>query len=407
MIEYSSFEVADLGELAKIIPAREPELRVVINRVPVVQGQESLIPVCEPTLGGNEEKYVLECVRNNWISSAGAFVRQFEEMFAEFCGTRFAVACSSGTTALHLALYTLGIGPGDEVIIPTFTMVATANTIHHCGATPVFVDSEPETWNIDVGKIRAAITARTKAIVPVHTYGHPADMDTILEIARQHGLLVIEDAAEAHGARYKGRPVGSFGDCGCFSFYANKIITTGEGGMITTDNEELALKAQNIRDHAFSKERHFWHRAVAHNFRMSNLQAAVGVAQMERADWLVRRRIDNAMLYNARLGKVKGIRLPPTSADVKNVYWMYSILIEDEFGRTRDEVRRQLADHAIETRTFFIPLHLQPIYFRREYLGRFPVAEMLCQRGFYLPSSASLTEENIDFVCSRIAAVAA
>jgi perosamine synthetase len=406
MIEYSSFQVEDLGELARIIPAREPVLKVAVPRLPVVQGNGTIIPVCEPDLSGNEERYVLECVRTNWISSAGAFIVQFEKMFAEFCGTRHAVACTSGTAALQLALYTLGIGPGDEVIIPTFTMVATANTIRHCGATPVFVDSEPRTWNMDVTRVAAAVTPRTKAIVPVHTYGHPVDMDAVRDVARAHGLLVVEDAAEAHGARYKGRRIGSLGDCACFSFYANKIVTTGEGGMITTDSEELAQKARNIRDHAFSQERHFWHRAVGHNFRMTNLQAAVGVAQMERVDWLVERRIANAMRYNARLAGLPGLTLPPADEAVRNVYWMYSILIGEEFGATRDDVRRHLAEHAIETRTFFIPMHLQPIYHRPEYHGRFPVAEMLCQRGFYLPSAPTLTEAQIDTICAHIRALA-
>jgi perosamine synthetase len=406
VIKYSCLQVEDLPETSRIIPGQEPELKLVINRVPVIEGAEKIIPVCEPTLAGNEEAYVLECVRSGWISSAGRFVTRFEEMFAEFCGTRFAVTCSSGTAALQLALYTLGIAEGDEVIIPSFTMVATANAVRHCGATPVFVDSEPRTWNIDVTKIEAAVTPRTKAIVPVHTYGHPVDMDPLLEIARRRGLLVIEDAAEAHGATYKGRSVGRLGDCGCFSFYANKIITTGEGGMITTDNQELAQKAKNIRAHAFSKERHFWHRVLAHNFRMSNLQAAVGVAQMERAEWLLGRRIENAKLYNQRLERFRGITLPPASEGIRNVYWMYSILVQDEFGHSRDELRRFLADRAIETRTFFIPMHLQPIYFQPDSARRFPVAEMLCQRGCYLPSSASLTESQIDFICSRIEALA-
>jgi perosamine synthetase len=406
MIKYSSLQVEDLLEISRIIPGQEPELKLVINRVPVIEGAEKIIPVCEPTLAGNEEAYVLECVRSGWISSAGRFVTRFEDMFAEFCGTHLAVACSSGTAALQLALYTLGIAEGDEVIIPSFTMVATANAVRHCGATPIFVDSERRTWNIDVTKIEAAVTPRTKAIVPVHTYGHPVDMDPLLEIARRRGLLVIEDAAEAHGATYNGRPVGSLSDCGCFSFYANKIITTGEGGMITTDNPELAQKAKNIRDHAFSKERHFWHPVLAHNFRMSNLQAAVGVAQMERAEWLLGRRIENAKLYNERLERLRGITLPPASEGIRNVYWMYSILVRDEFGHSRDELRRFLADRAIETRTFFIPMHLQPIYFQPDSVGRFPVAEMLCQRGCYLPSSASLTESQIDFICSRIETLA-
>jgi perosamine synthetase len=407
MIEYATLSVDDLGEFASNIPAPEPPLRMSIDRVPALQGQDRIIPVCEPTLAGNEERYVVECVRSTWISSAGSFITRFEEMFKSFCGTRYAVSCTSGTAALQLALYTLGIGPGDEVIIPTFTMIASANTVRHCGATPVFVDAEPRTWNIDPARIEAAVTPRTKAIVPVHTYGHPADMDAIYEVARRHGLLVVEDAAEAHGALYHGRRVGSLGTCACFSFYANKIITTGEGGMITTDDEELAQKACNIRDHAFSKERHFWHRALAHNFRMTSLQAAVGVAQMERADWLVERRIENAAAYNARLAGIRGLELPPATDGVRNVYWMYSIRILPEFGASRDDVRRHLAEHGIETRSFFIPMHLQPVYFRREYLGRFPVADALCRTGFYLPSSASLTEQQIDFVCGKIRALAA
>src|SRR5262249_25503563 len=294
MIDYKTFRVEDLGDVARVIPGEEPKLKLVLDRVPAVEDQGRIVPVCEPTLAGNEERYVVECVRSNWISSAGAFIPRFETMFAEFCGTRFAVACTSGTAALQLALYTLGVTDGDEDIIPTFTMIANANTVRHCGATPVFVDADPATWNIDPSRIEAAITARTKAIVPVHTYGHPADMDAINAIADRHGLVVVEDAAEAHGARYRGRPAGSLGRCGCFSFYANKIITTGEGGMVTTDDEELATKARNIRDHAFSKERHFWHRVVAHNFRLTNLQAAIGVAQTERADWLQAQRLENS-----------------------------------------------------------------------------------------------------------------
>ncbi|MBM4269844.1 MAG: DegT/DnrJ/EryC1/StrS family aminotransferase [Deltaproteobacteria bacterium] len=407
MIQYSSFRVEDLGEAADSIPAKDPELKVAVSRLPVVQGGDAIIPVCEPDLSGNEERYVLECVRTNWISSAGAFITRFEKRFAEFCGTKHAVACTSGTAALQLAFYTLGIGPGDEVVMPTFTMVATPNTARHCGATPVFVDSEPHTWNMDVTKLAAAITPRTKAIVPVHTYGHPVDMDPLLELARSRGILVVEDAAEAHGATYKGRTIGGLGDAACFSFYANKIITTGEGGMITTDDDDLATKARNIRDHAFSKERHFWHRAVGHNFRMTNLQAAVGVAQMERVDSLVQRRIDNAKRYNGHLKDVRGITLPPADANVRNVYWMYSILVGDEFGASRDELRRHLAENAIETRTFFIPMHLQPIYYRPEYRGAFPVAEMLCRRGFYLPSAPTLTADQIDFICDKIREAAA
>ena len=407
MIEYHPLQIEELGEFAGIVPGPEPKIKLLIHRVPATEEQGTFIPVCEPTLAGNEEKYVVECVRTNWISSAGKFIPRFEKMFAEFCGTRHAVACTSGTSALQLALYTLGITEGDEVIVPTFTMIATANTVRHCGATPVFVDTEPRTWNIDPARIESAITPRTKAIVPVHTYGHPADMDAILAIARRHGLLVVEDAAESHGATIGGRRTGGMGECGCFSFYANKIITTGEGGMITTNDADLAAKARNIRDHAFSAERHFWHRAIGHNFRMTNLQAAVGVAQMERIDWLVQRRIDNARLYDARLRDAPGLTLPPATPGVKNVYWMYSLLIDSaRFGATRDQVRQHLADHAIETRTFFIPMHLQPVYYRPEYRGQFPVAERLCRDGLYLPSSGSLTEDQIDYVCTQLRAAA-
>ncbi|NQU83729.1 MAG: DegT/DnrJ/EryC1/StrS family aminotransferase, partial [Parcubacteria group bacterium] len=278
---------------ADILPSPEPTSRK--------------ISVCRPTLAGNEAKYVNECIETNWISSIGKNIPKFEEMFAKAVGAKYAIAVTSGTTALHLAIHTLGIGPGDEVIIPTFTMIATANAVKYAGAKFVLVDSEPETWNIDTEKIEEKITEKTKAIILVHTYGHPAEMDKILELAEKYNLWVIEDAAEAHGAVYKGKKAGSIGDVACFSFYANKIITTGEGGMITTNSEELYEKMKSIRCHAFSQERHFWHRYLGFNYRMTNMQAAVGVAQMEKFDEFVDKRIKNARLYNALLKDVKGI----------------------------------------------------------------------------------------------------
>ncbi len=405
MLQPSKITPQDLGEeLAKIIPGRDPELSVTIKRIPVSQLDLSshIIPVCEPTLGGNEAKYLLDCVESNWVSSAGKYIPAFEEKFAAECGCKYSVACLNGTIALHLALVVLGLKPGDEVILPTFTMIATINAITYTGATPVLIDSEPITWNMDVQQLADKITPKTKAIMPVHTYGHPVDMDPLMELAEKHNLFVLEDAAEAHGAEYKGRRCGGLGHAGSFSFYANKIITTGEGGMITTNNAEFAALAENLRDHAFSSERHFWHKFVGFNYRMTNLQAAVGLAQVEQMSKFITHRRHNAALYSRLLREIPGIVTPPESKDVKNVFWMYGILVQDEFGMTRDELRAFLAKHGIETRTFFIPMHLQPIYYEAFKGQRYPVAEMLCQRGFYLPSASSLTELQIRYVVDMV-----
>ncbi|MFQ5443310.1 MAG: DegT/DnrJ/EryC1/StrS family aminotransferase [Nitrospinales bacterium] len=392
----------DLGERMGIIPGPEPPLELSVRRIPVLEGTGKIIPVCEPLLRGNEEKYVSQCIQSNWISSAGQYIVGFESAFAKVCGARYAVSTTSGTTALHLTLVTLNIGAGDEVIIPTFTMIATANTVRYTGAKPILVDSESRTWNIDVDKIEEKITDKTRAIMPIHTYGHPCDMDKIMALAKKYDLFVVEDAAEAHGAMYKGKMAGSIGDAACFSFYANKILTTGEGGMIVTNKEELYKKAANIRDHAFSNERHFWHKYMGFNYRMTNLQAAVGLAQVERFDELVACRIKNAERYNERLQDVEGLTLPPQTDGIKNVYWMYSLTVEDSFGISRDELRIRLAKRGIETRTFFIPIHLQPIYFEENKGDAFPVAEELCRKGLYLPSSSGLTEKEIEFICLSV-----
>ena len=396
----------EMGEdIAKIIPGRDPELHVSnttppVRRIPVREEDDSprIIPVCEPTLLGNEKKYVNECLDSNWISSAGRFITAFEEAFAAACEAKYGVACANGTIALHLALAALGLGPGDEVILPTFTMIATINAVTYTGAMPVLVDSEAKTWNMDVNQVADKITPKTKAILPVHTYGHPVDMEPLMALAEKHGLWVIEDAAEAHGAVYHGRRVGSLGHAACFSFYANKNITTGEGGMITTNNKALADLTENLRDHAFSPERHFWHKYLGFNYRMTNLQAAVGLAQTEKMAELVARRRRNATLYSALLADIPGIITPPEAKGCKNVYWMYSVLVEDDFGLSRDQLRHFLAHEGIETRTFFIPLHFQPIYYQTFKGQRFPVAEMLCQRGFYYPSASSLTEREIRYI---------
>jgi perosamine synthetase len=292
--------------------------------------------------------------------------------------------------------------PGDEVILPTFTMIATANAVTYLGAKPVLVDAEPYTWNLDVEQVAAKITPRTRAICLVHTYGHPVDMDPLNEVAAKHGLFVLEDAAEAHGARYKDRPVGSLGDAASFSFYGNKIITTGEGGMVTTNRKDVAELAWNLRDHAFSTERHFWHKFLGYNYRMTNLQAAVGLAQTEQLDHFVAARRANAAHYTRLLKEIPGVVTPPEAVWATNVFWMYGILLEPEFGLPRDALRQALARRGIETRTFFIPMHCQPIYFDQYQGERYPVAEDLCRRGLYLPSASNLTSEDIEAVVQAI-----
>jgi len=282
-------------------------------------------------------------------------------------------------------------------------MIATANAVTYCGATPVLVDNEPDYWQMDPEQVAAKITPRTKAIVPVHIYGHPVDMDPLLALGQQHGIHIIEDAAEAHGAEYKGRRAGGLGDAGCFSFYGNKILTTGEGGMITTDNEEIARLAWNLRDHAFSSERHFWHQFIGFNYRMTNLQAAVGLGQVEQLETFVAMRRANAAYYSELLRDVPGITTPPEAPWAKNVFWMYGVLVDEKaYGMNRDALRVALAERGIETRTFFIPMHCQPIYWQQFKGERFPVAEQLCRDGFYLPSATSLTRPQIERVVDAI-----
>jgi len=405
MLQPSHITPEDFGEeLASIIPGQDPELSVSIKRIPVSEMDLShhIIPVCEPTLAGKEKEYVLDCLETNWISSAGKYIPAFEEQFAAECHCRYGVACANGTVALHLALAALGLEPDDEVILPTFTMIATINAVVYTGARPVLIDAEPCTWNMDVEQLADKVSPKTKAIIPMHTYGHPVDMDPVMELAERRGLFVLEDAAEAHGAEYKGQRAGGLGHAAGFSFYANKVITTGEGGMITTNDAKLAALTQNLRDHAFSEERHFWHKYLGYNYRMTNLQAAVGLAQTEKLNDFVDRRRQNAAMYTELLKDIPGIVTPPEAGWAKSVFWMYSILVEDEFGMTRDQLRAYLARHGIETRTFFIPMHLQPIYYEAFKGQRYPVAEMLCRRGFYLPSASSLTREQIRYIARNV-----
>ena len=363
-----------------------------------------MIPVCEPFLSGKELEYVTDCLRSNWISSQGRYIPEFEQSFASYCGCRYGISTTSGTTALHLALVSLGIGPGDEVIIPTFTMIATAFAAAYTGATPVLVDAEPETWNMDIRQVEARLTPRTKAIMPVHIYGHPCEMDSIMEMARKHKLWVIEDAAEAHGAEYKGRRAGGIGHVNCFSFYANKIITTGEGGMVVTDDEEIAERARALKDLAHSKEQRFLHTDIAFNYRMTNVQAAIGLAQFEKIDDMIERRRNNASLYSSLLSDIEGVTLPVEKVGVKNVYWMYGVLLEDRFGLSRDQLMARLKEDGIETRAFFIPVHEQPAFLKMGLFGdeRYPVAERISQDGLYLPSGSGLTHEQVQIVCTAV-----
>lgn len=366
-----------------------------------------MIPVCEPLLTGKEVEYVSDCLKTNWISSVGKYVGEFERKFAEYCDCKYGICTTSGTTALHLALAALDIGKGDEIIVPAFTMVAPVFAVVYTGAKPVLVDSEPETWNIDVTKIEERITPRTKAIIPVHIYGHPCDMDPIMGLAEKYKLYVIEDAAEAHGAEYKGRKAGGMGHINCFSFYANKIITTGEGGMVVTNDDKVAEKARSLKDLAFSKERRFLHTDLGFNYRMTNIQAAIGLAQLEKIDELIERRRAHAHLYNNLLSNIEGIKPPPEKEWAKNVYWMYSILIEDGFGVSRNELMDGLRERGIDTRTFFIPMHQQPVF---KNIGLFegecyPVAEKLGEQGLYLPSGSGLTEEEVKYTCQAISEI--
>lgn len=363
-----------------------------------------MIPVCTPYLAGNEKKYVNDCLKTNWISSAGKYVDLFEERFSRYCGRPHGIATTNGTTALHLAVAACGIGPGDEVVMPAFTIASTAFAVIYCGAKPVFVDCEPDTWNIDPEKIEKKITKRTKAIMPVHIYGHPCDMNTIGAIARKHKLFIIEDAAEAHGAEYNGKKAGGIGNVSCFSFYANKIVTCGEGGMVVTGNKKIAERCRSFKNLSFLKEKRFWHKDLGFNYRMTNIQAAIGLAQLEKIDRFVELRRRNAAFYTARLKKVSGITLPVERPGVKNVYWMYGILIDQKFGMTREKFMNALKARGIETRTFFLSLHDQPV-FKKLGCGSketFPVTEDIARRGLYLPSGSNLKKKEINYICDCI-----
>ncbi|HQJ06244.1 MAG TPA: DegT/DnrJ/EryC1/StrS family aminotransferase [Spirochaetota bacterium] len=365
------------------------------------------IPVCEPYLNGNEKDYVLEALQSGWISSSGKYIKLFEEKFAEYCGAKYAVCVINGTMALHLALVSLGVGKGDEVIIPDFTMIASAFAVCYTGAKPVFVDADKKTWNINADLIEEKITEKTKAIMPVSIFGNPCDYDKINRIAQKYNLLIIEDAAESVGAEFKGIKTGALADITAFSFFANKNLTTGEGGMITTNSEEFYNKARYYKYLCFPLDgnRNYIHNDVGYNYRMSNIHAAIGLAQVEKADYYKELRIKNGNLYKKYLSEIEGVVLQETTRDSLNVYWMNGLSIEeDKYGRTRDELINHLNNNKIDTRLFFVGMSKQPSL--RKYgcdcLGGYPVTENLSKNGFYLPSASSLTEDKIKYICDII-----
>ena len=365
------------------------------------------IPVCTPLLGGNEIKYVTDAVSTGWISSSGSYVTQFEEAFAKYCGVKYAVAVCNGTVAIHLALSALGIGKGDEVIIPSFTMIATAFAVCYTGATPVFVDADKDTFNIDVTKIEEKITSKTKAIIPVHIFGNMCNMDEIERIAKKHNLFIVEDSAEAHGAEYKGKKSGSFSAIASFSFFANKNLTTGEGGMVVTNNEEYFKKCKYFKNMCFPVDapRVYLHDDIGFNYRMSNLHAAIGLAQVEKADEYREMRINNANLYMRYLSDVPGITFQKDEPDSLNVHWMNTIVIDPTiYGHNKDELIAHLKANNIDTRLLFQSMSKQKSLkdFGCDCSGTYPVTDWLSDNGFYLPSASSLTEEQIKYICNVI-----
>jgi perosamine synthetase len=360
------------------------------------------IPVAEPALAGNEKKYVMDCVESNWISSRGQYIERFESAFAEFCGVKHAVSCTNGTVAIHLALLALGIGPGDEVIVPTLTFVATANAVRYCGATPILVDCEDETWNIDPAQIEARITPRTRAIIVVHLYGHPVDMDAILDIGRRRKLFVVEDAAEATGATYKGKVVGSMGDISTFSFFGNKVITTGEGGMVTTNDPARAAVVRQLKEQGMDPARRYWFPVVGYNYRMTNIQAAIGLAQIEMIDWHMARRIELASWYKEELGGHAALSWQVVRPWVRHVYQFFTVVVDPAAGVDRKAIIAHMHSRGVEGRPVVFPMHVLPPFIEVARGQSFPRADRISQHGINLPTSASLTRDDARRVCASL-----
>ena len=365
---------------------------------------DAFIPVCEPLIGDNVLPLVQECVETGWVSSEGRFIKEFEDKWAAYCGAAYGVAVSNGTTALQVAVAALKLPPGSEIIMPSYTIISCAIAIIEAGCVPVLVDCEPDTWCMDLDEVEAKITPRTRAIMPVHIFGHPVDMRRLGAIAERHGLAIIEDAAEAHGAEAHGRRVGGIGTMGCFSFYANKIITTGEGGMVVTSDAELAERLRSLRNLAFRRDRRFLHTEIGHNYRLTNLQAAVGVAQVERIDTHIEKKRWMAQAYQRHLGQIAGIQLPVERDWAKNVYWMYGVVLDDDVDFNAVGFAQRLRERGVDTRPFFLGMHEQPVLKERGLFAgeRYPVSERIAERGLYLPSGLTLTQDQVDRVADAV-----
>ena len=374
-----------------------------------------MIPVNEPLLAGKELEYVTDCIKTGWISSTGKYINEFESGWSAYCGKKQGIAVSNGTTALDVAVHCLGLKPGDEVIMPSFTIISCALAVVNNKGTPVLVDSDPKLWTMDVDQVAEKITPKTKAIMPVHIYGHPVDMDPILDLAEDHNLSIIEDAAKAHGAEYHShhnntdswKRCGSFGTISCFSFYANKLITTGEGGMVLTDDDILAKKARAYRDLCFQPPRRFYHEHLGNQYRLTNMQAALGVAQMARISEIIAKKRWMAQEYTKRLKNVLNIQLPAEEPWAKSVYWMYAMVLSDSCGMDNTECAKRLFEKGVDTRPFFIGMHEQPALHK---LGlfhheKYPVAERIARQGFYLPSGLAITKEQIDAAADAVCEV--
>jgi perosamine synthetase len=377
-----------------------------------------MIPVNEPSIGQRELEYLTECVNTGWISSAGRFIDAFEEAWAAYCGVQYGVAVCNGTAALQVAVGCLDLQPGDEVIMPTFTIISCALAVIQSGAVPVLVDSDPMTWCMDVTQVETKITPRTRAIMPVHIYGHPVDLDPLLSLAEKHDLFIVEDAAEVHGAEYLSGRTGSdptwkrcggLGHISAFSFYANKLITTGEGGMVISNDPAFAEKARSLRNLCFRPERRFYHTDIGFNYRMTNLQAALGLAQVERMDQIVQHKRWMGETYTKRLGDVPGLQLPVEESWARQVYWMYGVVLDDSHDLDAEEFAARLERLGVQTRPFFLGMHEQPVFLARGLFHNehYPVAERIARRGLYLPSGMALTEDQLERVCQSVRTVLA
>jgi len=366
----------------------------------MISKRSHLIPISNILLSDAEENYVLDAVRSTWISSLGKYVDDFENKFSTYTGVKHAVSVSNGTVALHLALKALDIGRGDEVIVPSLTFAATVNAVLHAGATPILIDSMQNHWNMDPAAIEKAMSPATKAIIPVHLYGHPCDMQNILTISKTNNIFIVEDAAEAHGAECLNKKVGGLGHIGCFSFYGNKVITTGEGGICTTNDPELNDRMRKLRDHGMSKSRRYWHEEVGFNYRLTNLNAAVGVAQLEQVEYILARRSHLAMLYENGIQGIKGLATLPVSPYGKKIDWLFCVFVDESFPFNRDMLILKLKEYNIDARPTFYPVHIMPPYRNLKRIGDLPNSSKFGLTGINLPLYPSLNDNDVEYIVS-------